>query len=280
MDGKHPRQLRPAAHAAHRATPDDDYKAASKGVDDAVDYKQYMPKLKAEHKLLRRIVKSVVFVVVIAGLGYGAYYFGSHYHPSSKPAKVVTMSKKSAAEIASPNQTYTSEYQDLSFAYPSNWKVNETSNTITVTSPTMKLTSYNRHSVTGEIIFRVRAQGAALSELSAGDSTAILPSQIITYTSPASDQRGSTYVSFLNFANAKGNGIDGIYITGNTGYQTGQNSPESDIQAVDPVISFNFVKCSNASCSTTEPLTLATSSWNNKTFSDPLLTMLKSLSIS
>jgi hypothetical protein len=280
MDGKHPRQLRPAAHSAHRANPDDDYKAASKGVDEAVDYKQYMPKLKPDHKLIKRIVKLVVLIVVVAGLGYAAYYFGSHYHSGSNSPVKKTTSSSSSSKIATPSQTYTSSYQDLSFEYPSGWKVNETSSVITATSPATRLTSYNRQSVTGRVIFRVRAQSSSLPEFSAGDATAILPSQTITYTSPATGQRGSTYISFLNYANSKGNGIDGVYITGDTGYQAGQNSPESDIQAVDPVISFTFVKCSNKACSSTDPLTISTSSWSSKAFSASLLTMLESLSIS
>ena len=279
MDGKSPRQLHPTVHHTHQQKDDDDYKAASENLNEAVDYRQFMPKLKAEHKILRRIIKTVLLVVVVAGLGYGAYYAGSHYGSTSKkPAKKTSTVTTSKAVI--PTQAYTSANQNLTFNYPTNWKVNETTTVITATSPMLKLTSYSHQSVDGQVTLQIRAQGVALSEFNAGDATAILPSQIITYTSPANGQRASTYISFLNYASSKGSGIDGIYITGNTGYQSGQDAPESEIQAVDPVISLSFAKCTDKACNNTTPLTISTGSWGNKAFSGPLLTMLESLSIS
>jgi hypothetical protein len=280
MDGNHPRQLRAVPPSHHQTNNDDELKAASKEADEAVDYKQFMPKLKVEHKFLRRLIKTMVFIVIAVGLGYGAYYAGSHYNNTTTKA-VTTKTAPSTATVTPPSQSYTSSNQDLSFSYPNNWKVNETSDVITATSPAIRLTSYNRQAVTGQVVFRIRAQDVALNEFSAGAATAALNSQIINYASPAADQRGSTYISFLNYANSKGSGIDGVYITGNTGYQTGQNAPESDIQAVDPVVSITFSKCSNKTCSgTTTPLTISTGSWSNKNFSGPLAAMLESLSIS
>lgn len=278
MDGKHPRQLRPVDHPVRHQADDDDYKAAAKDVD-SVDYKQFMPKLKPEHTLLMRIVKLMVCVVVIGGLGYGAYYVGSHYNEKStkshKEAKTTV-----ATTVTPPTRTYTSSNQNLTFTYPTGWKVGETVTVLTATSPVTELTGYNRKSVDGRIIFRIRAQNVALPEFDAGNALALLPSQIVTYTSPTSDQEGTTYISFLNYANSKGSGIDGIYVTGNTGYQTGQYATETEVEAVDPIVSFTFEKCTNTSCSATMPLTVATSSWNEKSFYGPLLTMLESLSIS
>jgi len=280
MDGKHPRQLRPAESQVHHQTDDDDYKAAAKGLDEPVDYKQFMPKLKPERRVIRRTAKIVIISVIIAGLGYGAYYIGSHYtsnNPMPTKAPTTTTSRN---KLESPTRTYTSSNQNLTFSYPADWKITETSTLITGTSPIVKLTSYNHRSVNGRITFTIRAQSGTLPEFKAGAAMAVLPSQIVTYTSPASDQRGSTYISFLSYADSKGFGIDGIYITGNAGYKTGQNVPESDIQAIDPVVSVTFMQCINEGCGSTSSLVIATSDWSDKSFSAPLLAMLESLTIS
>lgn len=278
MDGKHPRQLRPVAHPVHSQA-DDDYKAASKGDDEAVDYRQFMPRLKPEHLIRQRFIKVAALLIIVAGLGYGAYYIGSHYHAKSVNTTTVTTAKAPASQTAIPKETYTSSNQSLSFNYPSGWKVNETATAITTTSPVTPLQAFNHTSVSGRIIFRIRTQNTALPEFSAGPATAILPSQTITYTAPTSNQQGSTYISFLQYAGSTNAGIDGIYITGNTGYQTGQTAPETDIQAVDPIITFTFEKCSNKNCTSTTPLTIAASGWSTKSFSAPLLAMFESLVI-
>ena len=277
MEANHPRQLRPAETA--KADADEDFKAASKDAHEKVDYKQYMPKLKSEHKILRRIGKFVALIVVVAALGFAAWSIGSKYNsPAKTPKKAATTT---TTNTAAPTQEFQSSYQNLTFVYPNDWKTSETQNTITATSPAMQLTSYNRQTVTGQVIFRVRAQTVPLTEFNAGNALAAIDSQIINYTAPASGQRGSTYISFLNYASSKGGGIDGVYITGNTGYKTGQYALKTDITAIDPVISFTFAQCSNKSCSgSTQPLTISNGSWNNKSFSGPLLTMLESLSIS
>jgi hypothetical protein len=279
MDGTHSRRPHPV-HPPQKVNADDDYRAASKGVEEAVDYKQYMPALKPEHKLIRRMIKTVVLLIVVAGFGTAAYVFGSHYNASKSTASVKATTTSSVSKVTPPTEMYSSTNQNLTFVYPTDWKVQETSTIIAATSPTMKLTNYTRSLVTGRVLFQIRAPGVALSEFSAGAATAVLNSQIIDYATPASGQRASTYISFLNYASSKGTGIDGVYVSGNTGYQTGQTAPESDIQAVDPVVSVTFEQCTNKTCSSTKPLTIATKSWSTKDFSNPLLAMIESLSIS
>jgi hypothetical protein len=238
-----------------------------------------MPKLKPEHKLLKRLMKTIVLLVVIAGLGVGAYLIGSHYNnASTPPPKAKTAA--STNRVSSPTQQYTSNNQNLSFTYPSGWKVNETTDIVTGTSPAMQLTNTSRQAVTGQIIFRIRAQTVALDEFNAGAATAALDSQLLNYTAPATGQQASAYISFLSYANSKSNGIDGIYVTGNSGYLTGQQAPKTDIAAVNPIISFTFAKCANKTCKgNTAPLTIAANSWSAKNFSSPLLAILKSLAL-
>ncbi len=255
MEANHPRQLRPA-------DADEDFKAASKGAHEEVDYKQYMPKLKPEHKVLRRIGKFTALIVVVAVLGFAAWDIGSKYNaPAKTPKKTATTT---STKTTAPTQEFQSSYHNLTFVYPNDWKTSETQDTITATSPAMQLTSYNRQTVTGQVIFRVRAQTVPLTEFDTGNALAAIDSQIINYTAPATGQRGSTYISFLNYASSKGGGIDGIYITGNTGYKIGQYALKTDITAIDPVISLTFAQCSNKSCSgSTQPLTISNGSCNN-----------------
>jgi hypothetical protein len=274
--GTTPRQL----HAKpDHPDAEDDYEAAAKAVDDKrIDYNQYMPKLRSEHPALKRMAKTLTLVIVIVGCGIGAYVFGTHI-ATQQTTSHKTKTATTTNTVAPPTKTYTSTYQSLSFVYPSTWQVAETQSTITATSPNVKLTSFNRKTVTGHVIFRIRQPDVSLPEFSAGSATAILSSQIMTYAAPASDQQATAYVSFLNYANSKGTGIDGIYITGNIGYQAGQVAPESDIEQVDPVISFTFTECANSRCTATTPLTIASSSWSDASFSKPLLAIFASLNV-
>jgi hypothetical protein len=259
---------------------DEDLKQAAKDADTAVDYKQFTPKLRPEHRLLARFGKILVVLIVIAGCGYGAYMIGTHAGSNAKdpPAKAKTVVTHTAATAT---KQYTSNYQDLSFTYPEDWKVSETSDVITATSPSMKLDGAGKGTVNGQMILKIRDKNEQLTEFSAGNATAVLKSQIISYSAPAAGQRASTYISLLNYANSKQTGIDGIYITGDAGYESGQDAPVSDLAPIDPVVSITFAQCANNACSgNSTALTIASSAWRNKTFSAPLIKMLASLSIS
>jgi hypothetical protein len=276
MDHKPPRQLHgtPPAHPQ----PDDDFKAASAAT---VDYDQYMPRLRPEHKVLRRIIKVVIVLVVAVGLGVAAFFLGPDIpHLFSHKAAPAVTKPIASKTVTTPTTQYMSTNQNLSFYYPKTWKVSETTDEITATSPAVALQTYANKTVSGRILMTVRDQNVPLSEFNAGSAVAVKSSQILTYTNPAADQQASAYISFLNYANSKGTGIDGVYVTGNTGYQTGQEAPASNLAPVEPIIALTFEKCSNNTCAgTTTPLAIATSSWSNKAFTQPLETMLKSFVI-
>jgi hypothetical protein len=280
MGSKPPRQL----HASpENNQPEDDYKAASNAAD--IDFDQYMPKLRTEHKVLRRIVKIIVLVILIAGLGVIAYTEGpnvGNWFNSKSKAKVPSAPAVSST-IAAPSQQYSSSNQSLSFEYPAKWKVTEASEEITVKSNPLRLLNYNGKTITGQIVMTVQANNSnnlGIPAFNTGNPAAVLPSQLVNYKNPASDQLASTYISFLEYANAKGSGISVIYITGNTGYTLGQYSSAADIDKVSPIIGINFFSCRNNTCSgTTSPMTISTSSWSNTKFSSPLLRMLESFSI-
>jgi hypothetical protein len=110
---------------------------------------------------------------------------------------------------------------------------------------------------------------------------AVLPSENITYASPATGQRGSTYVSFLQYSTTTAKGaLDGIYITGNAGYQQGQAIPMVDVVKVDPLITVTFVSCTTT-CSDASPAANVSSTvWTAASLQTILENMFKSLAIS
>jgi hypothetical protein len=281
MEHRPPSQ--PDEHPPTHSSAEEDYKAASKST---VDYDQYMPKLRAEHKLIKRIVAVFVAVIIILALGALAYVEGpsigksvSNFFSQKSQPKTSTTSMLSSS-VATPNRQYSSSIQNLSFNYPSTWKVSESSAEITAKSPAIKLTGYNGQQVAGQVFFTIRSSSTSMSEFNPGNAVAVKPSQTINYTAPAAGQRASTLMSFLNYANAKGSGIDGVYITGSNSYQTGQNAQLSDFASVNPVVAITFAKCSNSQCSGKESgLTISTNSWNNTNFSQPLTDMMTSLVI-
>src|SRR5580658_5239860 len=139
MSEKVPRQLH---DSSGHSDADDDYKAASKAT---VDYDKYMPKLRSEHKALRRLATLLISFLVIVLLGVAAYFYGPNIATwfSTKPKSKTSTSTKVSTVIAAPTVSYISTNQNLSFNYPSGWKVLETSNEITVTSQPLKLMSYS-----------------------------------------------------------------------------------------------------------------------------------------
>ena len=277
MGSTPPRQLHVSPE---NKQPDDDYKAASNAAD--IDFDQYMPKLRAEHKMLRKIATTIVAVVLVIGLGAVAYIEGPHIGSLlSNKAKAKTPAVVVANNtISAPSQQYMSTNQNLSFNYPPNWKVNETTDEVTAKSPDLRLTDDNGQSVTGQVILTVRDKNVPMSEFKSGNALAVMASQVINYSAPAADQRGSTYLSFLKYANSKGNGISGVYVTGNTGYQLNQQAYAADFGPVDPVIALNFVSCGDSSCSgSTTPISISLKSWSVNGFSSPLLKILESFSI-
>jgi hypothetical protein len=274
-------------HQQHADEPEDDFAAASRAV---TDYSQFTPQLKPKKKWPRVLGWTLLVLVVIAALGAGGYWLASH---KSAPKQNQSSSQKNnSSNNQAQNQNRavatTEQYQstnfNLSFNHPQDWAVADTGNgKLTVTSPTMQLTDASGQSQAGQVVMSIQNKDSAdLSMFKQGNAIAVLDSQKIAYTKPTSTQRADTYVSFLQYAATTTHGaLDGVYITGDAGYQKGQYIPESDITKVDPLIRVTFVKCANASCSgTTTPLSISSSMWTDPTsFSGSVENILKSLAI-
>jgi hypothetical protein len=226
----------------------------------------------------------IVMILVALLLAGGGYWFFLH----KKPVKSVTTSQSSQTSAAVPTnkinaktKNYESTNFSLSFDYPEDWKVSDAtgSGKLTATSPVMQLAATDNQPVTGQIVLTIRDASQKLTEFDKGNATAARESEKIAYAKPSSAQRGSTYISFLAYAtSADTTVLDGVYVTGDSGYQKGQAIPQVDIAKVNPLITISFVKCSDNNCSGTgTPLSTSYALWDDATISGPLKTMFESL---
>lgn len=249
-----------------------DYEAAAQAVAREHVGPQYQ---KADHSKRNKVIWIVIAVIIVAAIAY-LLLGRSPKKPASNNSSQTQTSRQSAGQITSETANYDSSNFNLSFDYPKDWQVKDEagSGILTVTSPSIKLQGTDGQQVDGKVIMSIRDQSQKLTEFDKGNATAILDSQKIAYTKPPQTQRGSTYISFLNYSGSSAQGLDGIYVTGDNGYQKGQAVPEVDISKVDPIIDITFVKASDNS-----QLTLSADEWNDSSFSAPLKNMLQSLQI-
>ncbi len=232
----------------------------------------------------------IVLAVILVLAATGLLIYAGH-----KTAKVTTkqVAKAPSQQVTiAPHQTiaatpptnipstpHSSQTFGMTFNYPSSWNVVDSGAAgTTVTSPVMNLTAANGQAVEGQIVMNVTKQGVLPAAFTT-NSVAVLTSQIVNYTSPMPTQAADTYISFVQYPSTTTvGGLDGIYITGNYGYQKDQNIPSTDVAKVDPLIYFSFYSCSSSACPTTarQPLTIAASSWSDQSLSAPILMMIKS----
>lgn len=245
-------------------------------------YDEYQPPQQPakEQRRSHKWLIILVVLILVAG-GAGAYWYIGH-KPKQPAAKTNTSAKQTAALIASQTQNHSSPDFNLSFDYPTDWTVTDTlgSGAVTARSPALQLKDTQNQNFTGQIVFTIRGKQLPLPEFDKGNATAIRVSEKIAYSKPSASQRGSTYISFLNYASSAGSTLDGIYITGDVGYQKDQAIPKADIVPIDPVVSVSFVKCANSSCNTDGTAAgVAPAMWDDAAFSGPLKKMLQSLVI-
>jgi hypothetical protein len=216
----------------------------------------------------------------------GVYWFALKPKPSKTPVAnpaANSVSKQSAtAETKLETEHHESPNFNLGFDFPKGWKVSDISGSgkLTATSTVVKLKDHSGI-YNGQIVMTIRDKSQKLTEFEKGNATSIIGSEKITYKKPSETQRGSTYISFLNYASSEEPQIDGIYITGDAGYEKQQSIPSTDITKIDPLINVTFLKCSDNSCSGTPTASgVSAEEWEiNKDFSKPIKTILQSLNI-
>lgn len=247
------------------------------------DYSHFMPPV-GKHSKHRssKVLQSFAVIVIIGVLGIGGYLL-LHKKPAknNQQAPTTQQTTQSSDAITSATKNYQSTDFGLSFDYPADWTVTEAagSNKIVVSSPGLSLTDTSGQRTTGQVLLTVDQKGNNLSMFDKGNAVAVLDSKKVSYTKPSSSQRAQTYISFLQYITTSASGaLDGVYVTGDSGYQKGQAIPEVDIAKVDPLIRVTFMQCANSTCSgTTTPMSIAASEWSDTTFSRPIESMIESL---
>lgn len=273
-----PTPEQPAAHSEQ-----DDFEQVA---DSTVDINQFMPQLKPKRLWLTILKWIFILLVIAAVVGGGAYWYLKHHKSAAPKASSSSQQQSTTGQPAGPPENtkqYTSSNFNLSFNYPENWNVADSGNgKLTVTSPAMQLKGADGQSQTGQVVMTIQNENTFdFSPFKQGSAVAVLDSQKLTYAKPTQTQRANTYISFLQYASTTTHGaLDGIYVTGDFGYQKGQTIPETDIQKVDPVITVTFYQCPNAACSgTLKIMNISSAQWNDASFANPITKMIESLAI-
>lgn len=230
----------------------------------------------------KRLLKVAVTLVVLAVVAGAAYWLFFRAKPAPKqPAAATTNQQTSETTTSKATKHYSSTVFGLEFDYPDDWTAAETagSGTLTVRSPATQLKAADGQKVTGQVVLTFRNKSQTLTEFNEGNAVAARESTKINYAKPSSTQRGSTYLSFLRYARTSNDqALDGVYVTGDNGYQTGQAIPKADFTPVDPIISITFTKCADRECTKDgTPLSIAAASWSDSALSKPVTTLLTSL---
>lgn len=253
------------------------------------DYADYQKPQKPPNPIWQKLKKLggkagviAAILVLLAGVGGGGYWLYKNRKSEDKPAQQSPIAQNSepVSQITSQTVRFDSASFKLGFDYPNNWTASEDNpDQITVLSPDLKLKGTDGKTVNGQVYFRIRSQSQKLEGLDGGAATAILASKKIAYTSPTQAQRASSYISFLRYP-ANTEGLDAIYITGDTGYEKDQTVPETDIKKVDPIISLEFFLCPDSGCQELSGVYgIGVQTWDDTNVSVPLENMLKSLVI-
>lgn len=242
-------------------------------------------KIKPKRANQTKIIIGLILLILIILSGLYLFNQKSKNNPSKQVSKSSStkITNSSIISITPTGQTttYNSTNFSLTVTYPNRWVVSDTSTELDITSPITTLASDNNQEVQGKIIITVGPQGKLPSALGNQSATAVLNSDLITYTNPTPAQDAQTYLSFLQYASTtNSNGLDGIYITGNYGYLVGQYITQTDLASIDPLVRITFQQCKNTQCSELLPLTINSKSWNESNFVNPILDILKSFQFS
>jgi hypothetical protein len=239
------------------------------------------PAPKSSRHIWRKLL-IVFLILLILGGGAGAYWKFFRVKPAKHVVHEVAKTQQAVSNKALPTSSYVSSGFGVTLNYPSNWLINDGGATsLSITSAVMKLTSDSGQSVNGKVIVLFQPEGKIPSEFGSSSAEAVLPSQLVAYTNPGSTQAAQTYLSFLQYSSATVTGtLNAIYVTGNYGFQKDDIIPQTDLTALNPLITISFGQCANTTCTNLEDLSVSSSEWSNSSFARPILNILKSLQFS
>lgn len=237
-------------------------------------------KPKKSRKFLRFLGWMLLIAVLTAGLGGAGWYYFLR-EPVKEINQEATQQQAAAtppAVTSSQTKHYNSSNFSLEFDHPSNWIVTDNTAKLTVASQGVKAKTVSGTSQMTQVVVTIQPKQASTPAFKAGNATAVRESEKITYTKPSPAQRGSSFISFLGYADSAEKGLDAVYVTGDNGYTKGQAIPQVDVAKADPLITVTFNSCSDAKCSTPgKALTLSPATWDDETFSKPIKDLLQSL---
>ncbi len=246
----------------------------------------YLPPSKRNKPTWRKVaaktLKILLIVLVVAALAGGAYW--QFFRHKAQPAP----QQKPATQAAAKSDAYTDKTEDvastnvgLTLSYPETWTANDTTNKLAIISPVAQLTDTTGQTFSGKIVLTVQPKGTMPKAFDSGGVISALDSQKIKYTKPSSVQRGQTYMTFLQYTQSLAKGqLDGVYVTGDFGYQANQYVPKTDIAKLDPLITVTFLKCDNDACANPSETSIQSDMWaNNAGFQKTISTMLKSIQV-
>ena len=249
---------------------------------------EYLRSLAPEKKPRKKWVKVVwmmICVIIVLAIAATLYLtlVDTNKDDGSKATTTPTKNaqqKKVADTPVTATKDYSSTGFNLSLKYPEGWTPAEADGKVVITSPATSFTNVSGKPITGKIVIALNAKGQNLTSFDAGNATAVLDSEKITYKQPTQVQRAQTYLSFAQYvATTMPSALDAIYVTGDYGYQKDQAIPKVDMANLDPVISVTFLRCSDAKCTASTPDSIAASNWKNKSFSMPITSTLESLAV-
>jgi hypothetical protein len=230
---------------------------------------------KKSRKLKITILVAVVFVVAIILVLLNS---PKSHAPDESLVTTTETAQVQRKTISEDVERYSSSQFFLSFEHPTDWEVVDESRSgeLTATSPLIDIPS-GESIVSGKVVLRIKNNTSKYEEFETGNSTAVINSEKIKYLKPSSAQRGETYLSFLSYAgSASSSLIDGVYISGDFGYQKEQAIPKVDIQKIDPNISVVFLAC-DGTCDL--PLSITPDAWASSQFGQRVKNILLSLTV-
>ena len=229
------------------------------------------------------LVIAICLVIVILAGGAGYYLLRAH---KPKLTNTNTVSSSSSPNTLQnnpaniPTTSYSSSDFGLNVNYPKTWSLTSNGTTsMTITSPIVQLTSDKGKTLSGKIVLNVTPQGQIPAAFGSANATAVVKSELVSYSNPTPSQRAQTYVSYVQYASTSIlGGLDGIYVTGNDGYVKGQNIPLSDLSGLTPLVNISFVQCESANCLKPTSLSISSASWANSSYKVVVLNIIKSFS--
>lgn len=283
MDGQYPADLNKKSETPDTQAPSPSFAPNHPPEDEDL----YLPPSQRPKPKWRKIagtsIKIFVAVLLVAAIAGAVYWKFFH---NKKPAPVAT--SQASTQTTPKSDIYTNKTKSVSstnvgltLTYPESWDVSDQTDKLTIASPVTSFADASNQRINGKIVLTVQPKGSELPAFAKSGVISALDSQKIKYTKPTSIQRGETYMSFLQYTQALTKGqLDGVYVTGDFGYQANQYVPKTDIAKLDPLITVTFLKCADDTCADSAASSIQSDMWaSNAEFQKTITAMLKSIQV-